>query len=107
MVKGYNKNQYKIENKPQQPELTQTQKRKRKLSDLKSRKSSWQGLESYKTNNEKKTFQTFINECEERGHVSRKRKKIDDELKNIYNSTQHLDYNKWLEFMKDEYKGLI
>ena len=47
MVKGYNKNRNKIANKPEQPELSQSQKRKRKLADLNSRSNSWKGLESF------------------------------------------------------------
>ena len=47
MVKGYNKNRNKIANKPEQPELSQSEKRKRKLADLNSRSSSWKGLESF------------------------------------------------------------
>ena len=34
MVKGYNKNRNKIANKPEQPELSQSEKRKRKLPTL-------------------------------------------------------------------------
>lgn len=47
MVKGYNKNRNKIANKPEQPELSQLEKRKRKLADLNSRSNSWKGLESF------------------------------------------------------------
>ena len=47
MVKGYNKNRNKIANKPEQPELSQSEKRKRKLADLNSRNNSWKGLESF------------------------------------------------------------
>ena len=47
MVKGYNKNRNKIENKPEKPELSQSEKRKRKLADLNSRSNSWRGLESF------------------------------------------------------------
>jgi len=47
MVKGYNKNRNKIGNKPEQPELSQSEKRKRKLADLNSRSNSWKGLESF------------------------------------------------------------
>jgi len=47
MIKGYNKNRSKIANKPEQPDLSQSEKRKRKLSDLNSRNNSWQGLESF------------------------------------------------------------
>lgn len=44
MIKGYNKNKSKIENKPKQ-EIPQAEKRKKKIADLQSRKSSWRGLE--------------------------------------------------------------
>ena len=47
MVKGYNKNRNKIENKPEKPELSQSEKRKRKVADLNSRSNSWRGLESF------------------------------------------------------------
>ena len=47
MVKGYNKNKEKIANKPEQPELSQSEKRKRKLADLISRSNSWKGLENF------------------------------------------------------------
>lgn len=47
MVKGYNQNRNKIANKPEQPELSQSEKRKRKLADLNSRSNSWKGLESF------------------------------------------------------------
>ena len=47
MVKGYNKNRDKIKNRPEQPELSQSEKRKRKLADLNSRSNSWKGLESF------------------------------------------------------------
>jgi hypothetical protein len=44
MIKGYNKNRDKIENKPKQ-DVSQAEKRKKKLADLLSRSSSWRGLE--------------------------------------------------------------
>lgn len=44
MIKGYNKNRDKIENKPKQ-DTPQAEKRKKKLADLLSRSSSWRGLE--------------------------------------------------------------
>lgn len=47
MIKGYNKNRNKIANKPEQPELSQSEKRQRKLADLNSRSNSWKGLESF------------------------------------------------------------
>jgi hypothetical protein len=47
MVKGYNKNRGKIASKPEQPELSHSEKRKRKLADLNSRSNSWKGLESF------------------------------------------------------------
>jgi hypothetical protein len=50
MVKGYNKNKDKIDGKQKQPELSQSDKRKRKIADLQSRSSSWKGLESFDNN---------------------------------------------------------
>lgn len=47
MIKGYNKNRNKIANKPEQRELSQSEKRKSKLADLNSRSNSWKGLESF------------------------------------------------------------
>jgi hypothetical protein len=44
MIKGYNKNRDKVENKPKQ-DIPQAEKRKKKLADLLSRNSSWRGLE--------------------------------------------------------------
>lgn len=43
MIKGYNKNKHKIDNKPKQ-DIPQAEKRKRKIADLISRNSSWRGL---------------------------------------------------------------
>jgi hypothetical protein len=51
MIKSYNKNKNKINDKPEKPELSQSEKRKRKLSDLNSRSSSWKGLEHFTNNN--------------------------------------------------------
>jgi len=51
MVKGYNKNQSKIEKKPSQKPISQNQKRELKIADLDTRsekngnKISWPGLE--------------------------------------------------------------
>jgi hypothetical protein len=50
IVKGYNRNKDKIDRKQKQPELLQSDKRKRKLADLQSRSSSWKGLESFGNN---------------------------------------------------------
>ena len=47
MVKNYNKNRSKIEGRPKEPELSQSEKRERKLADLNSRINSWKGLESF------------------------------------------------------------
>jgi hypothetical protein len=44
MLKGYNKNRDKIENKPKQ-DIPQAQKRKKKIADLLSRNTSWKNLE--------------------------------------------------------------
>ena len=44
MIRAYNKNKNKIEDKPSQPEPAQSELRKEKLIDLKSDKKSWKGL---------------------------------------------------------------
>ena len=44
MIKAYNKNKSKINDKPRQTETPQSELRKEKLIDLKSNKSSWKGL---------------------------------------------------------------
>jgi len=44
MIKAYNKNKSKINDKPNQPEPAQSELRKEKLIDLKSDKKSWKGL---------------------------------------------------------------
>ena len=54
MIKSYNKNKNKINDKPEKPEIPQSEKRKRKLSDLNSRSSSWKGLEHFTNNNSNK-----------------------------------------------------
>ena len=54
MIKSYNKNKNKINDRPDKPELPQSEKRKRKLSDLNSRSSSWKGLEHFTNNNSNK-----------------------------------------------------
>jgi len=54
MIKSYNKNKNKINDKSEKPELPQSEKRKRKLSDLNSRSSSWKGLEHFTNNNSNK-----------------------------------------------------
>ena len=47
MARNYNKNRSKIEGRPKEPELSQSEKRERKLADLNSRINSWKGLESF------------------------------------------------------------
>jgi len=44
MIRAYNKNKKKINDKPDTPEPTQSELRRRKLADLKSDKGSWRGL---------------------------------------------------------------
>ena len=52
MIKSYNKNRNKINNKPDKPGISQSEKRRRKVLDLVSRSSSWVGLENYNMNEE-------------------------------------------------------
>jgi hypothetical protein len=76
MVKGYNKNKSRISNKPTPPELSQSQKRERKLSDLTSRSSSWKGLENY-------NIEEGLNEY------------IRD-LRKLYYSSKKLSFREWM-----------
>lgn len=80
IVKGYNKNRNKIEKKPEQPPLTQSQKRKRKLSDLNSRINSWKGLESF-------NIDEGINE-----YITNFRK--------LYYSNKRLSFREWMNEME-------
>lgn len=45
MIKAYNKNKSKIKGRAEQPELSKSDKRERKLADLNSRSNSWKGLQ--------------------------------------------------------------
>ena len=50
MIKSYNKNKSRINGNPENSEPSQSEKRRKKLSDLTSRSSSWKGLETYINN---------------------------------------------------------
>lgn len=77
MIRSYNKNRNKINNKPNQPEVSQSEKRRRKLIDLVSRSSSWKGLESY---NIDETANDFIRE-----------------FRKLYYSSRTMTFHRWLE----------
>lgn len=47
MIRAYNKSRDKIKNQSKQTELSQSEKRMRKLADLNSRSNSWKGLEGF------------------------------------------------------------
>lgn len=90
MIKSYNKNKNKIENKPKTPELSQSEKRRGKLIDLKSRsgkhgKVSLKGLESY---------EYYMNE-DLNAYIQTFRK--------MYYSSKTLTFRKWL----DEIESLL
>lgn len=52
----------------------------------------------------KKSFKTFVKEA----YKNRKQDVINDaDLKNIYNAATQLPYDKWLEFIADEYTAKI
>ena len=77
MIKSYNKNRNKIKNQPNQPEVSQSEKRRRKLIDLGSRSSSWKGLESYDMNED---INDYVRE-----------------FRKLYFSSRTMSFRKWLE----------
>jgi hypothetical protein len=77
MIKSYNKNRSKINNKPEQPPISQSEKRRRKLIDLVSRSSSWKGLENYNMNEDANDFTR--------------------EFRKLYYSSRTMTFRKWLE----------
>jgi len=77
MIKSYNKNRNQINNKPDKPEVSQSQKRRRKLIDLGSRSSSWKGLESYNMNED---LNDYI-----------------QEFRKLYYSSRTMTFRRWLE----------
>ena len=58
MIKSYNKNKSRINSNQGKPEPSQSEKRRKKLSDLTSRPSSWKGLENYINNASSDLLQT-------------------------------------------------
>ena len=77
MIKSYNKNRNKINNKPDKPGISQSEKRRRKVLDLVSRSSSWVGLENYNMNEE-----------------------VDDyirKFRKLYYSSRTMTFLRWLE----------
>jgi hypothetical protein len=82
MIKSYNKNKNKINNKPDAP-ISQSEKRRRKLLDLVSRKSSWVGLESYNMNEDANDYIR--------------------EFRKLYYSSRTMTFRKWLE----EFENLL
>lgn len=82
MIRSYNKNKNKINNKPDAP-ISQSEKRRRKLLDLVSRKSSWVGLESYNINEDANDYIR--------------------EFRKLYYSSRTMTFRKWLE----EFENLL
>ncbi len=76
MIQSYNKNKNKIKNKPDRPEVSQSEKRRRKLIDLGSRSSSWRGLESYDMNED---LNDYIRE-----------------FRKLYYSSRTMTFRRWL-----------
>lgn len=81
MIRSYNKNKTKIKNKPDRPEVSQSEKRRRKLIDLGSRSSSWKGLESYDMSED-------LNDCIR-------------EFRKLYYSSRTMTFRRWLEEMEN------
>jgi hypothetical protein len=81
MIQSYNKNKNKIKNKPDRPEVSQSEKRRRKLIDLGSRSSSWKGLESYDMNED---LNDYIRE-----------------FRKLYYSSRTMTFRRWLEEMEN------
>ncbi len=81
MIQSYNKNKNKIKNKPDRPEVSQSEKRRRKLIDLGSRSSSWRGLESYDMNED---LNDYIRE-----------------FRKLYYSSRTMTFRRWLEEMEN------
>jgi hypothetical protein len=81
MIRSYNKNKNKIKNEPDRPEVSQSEKRRRKLIDLGSRSSSWKGLESYDMNED---LNDYIRE-----------------FRKLYYSSRTMTFRRWLEEMEN------
>jgi len=81
MIKSYNKNRNKINKEPDKPEISQSEKRRRKVLDLVSRSSSWVGLEGYNMNED---VNDYIRE-----------------FRKLYYSSRTMTFRKWLEEMEN------
>lgn len=81
MIKSYNKNRNKINDKPDQAPVAQSEKRRRKLIDLSSRSSSWAGLENYNINEDANDYIR--------------------EFRKLYFSSRTMTFRKWLEEMEN------
>ena len=81
MIRSYNKNKNKIKNKPDRPEVSQSEKRRRKLIDLGSRSSSWKGLESYDMSED---LNDYISE-----------------FRKLYYSSRTMTFRRWLQEMEN------
>ena len=81
MIRSYNKNKNKIKNRPDRPEVSQSEKRRRKLIDLGSRSSSWKGLESY---NMSEDLNDYIRE-----------------FRKLFYSSRTMTFRRWLEEMEN------
>lgn len=81
MIKSYNKNRNKINKEPDRPEISQSEKRRRKVLDLVSRSSSWVGLESYYMDED---VNDYIRE-----------------FRKLYYSSRTMTFRRWLEEMEN------
>jgi len=81
MIVSYNKNRNKINKEPDKPEISQSEKRRRKVLDLVSRSSSWVGLEGYNMNED---VNDYIRE-----------------FRKLYYSSRTMTFRKWLEEMEN------
>jgi len=81
MIKSYYKNRNKINKEPDKPEISQLEKRRRKVLDLVSRSSSWVGLEGYNMNED---VNDYIRE-----------------FRKLYYSSRTMTFRRWLEEMEN------
>ena len=81
MIKSYNKNRNKINKEPDRPEISQSEKRRRKVLDLVSKSSSWVGLESYYMDED---VNDYIRE-----------------FRKLYYSSRTMTFRRWLEEMEN------
>jgi len=80
MIKSYNMNRNKINKESDKPEISQSEKRRRKVLDLISRSSSWVGLEGYNMNED---VNDYIRE-----------------FRKLYYSSRTMTFRGWLEEME-------